>query len=72
MRKKLVIIFFSMIVASTFVACGSNNDYEATLKSGYGKYITGQSMSKDEYNAVKSFNNWKEKNSSKSYSDWNK
>lgn len=51
-------------------ACGSD-EYEQTLKSGYQKYQTGQQMTREEYNAVKSFNDWKYKNSDHTYSEWN-
>lgn len=48
----------------------SSDDYSNTLKSGYSKYLTGEKMNRQEYNAVKSYNNWLDKQGEKSYSDW--
>lgn len=41
-----------------------------TLKSGLNKYYSGGDMTKEEYNAVKSFNDWKYNNGEHSYSSW--
>lgn len=65
---------FYMIIATTAImfsltACG-NDDYEETLKSGYDKYLNGEEMSREEYNAVKAFNEWQDKQGEKTYSDW--
>lgn len=50
---------------------GSSKQKQAdTLKSGLNKYYSGGSMSKEEYNAVKSYNDWKYKNSEHTYSSW--
>ena len=48
----------------------SESSYDRNFKSGIEKYNTGGEMSKEEYNAVKNFNEWKDNNSSKSYSEW--
>lgn len=52
------------------VACGGNDDYENTLRSGYEKYQSGSPMTQKEYNAVKSFNKWKDKQTPKTYDQW--
>ena len=53
-------------------ACSSDSDddYRKTLESGRAKYYTGQEMTREEYNAVKSFNKWKSNQGTKTYSDW--
>lgn len=70
MKKRIVIIAITVLTACFLTGCGSDDSYRDTLNSGLNKYYTGQSMSKSEYNAVKSFNNWKANQGSKSYSDW--
>ncbi len=70
-RKKGVLLFVAAGVMAAFLtACGNDNSYRDTLESGLNKYYTGQQMSRSEYNAVKSFNNWKSKQGTKTYSDW--
>ena len=46
------------------------DDYKDTLNSGMEKYYSGEKMTEKEYKAVKGFNEWKSKQGSKSYSDW--
>ena len=46
------------------------DDYRKTLEEGQRKYYSGEKMTKEEYNAVKGFNEWKSKQGSKTYSDW--
>ena len=50
--------------------CGSNDDFEDTLNSGLEKYQSGETMTKQEYNAVKSFNDWRDKQTDKTYDQW--
>lgn len=57
-------------MAGVFTGC-SNDRYKDTLNSGLKKYYSGEGMTKKEYNAVKSFNNWKSKQGEKKYSEWN-
>ena len=64
----LIVLLFAIGACSS----DSKDDYRRTLESGQRKYYTGEKMTREEYNAVKSFNNWKSKQGSKSYSDWNR
>lgn len=68
---KAILVVGILCSAVIMSACGGSDSYEQTLKSGYQKYQTGQQMTREEYNAVKSFNDWKYKNSSHTYNDWN-
>lgn len=57
-------------MAGMFTGCSSDDEYEETLESGYEKYNDGEEMTEEEYNAVKGFNDWKDKQGEKSYDDW--
>lgn len=70
MKRRIAIFIAGVFVVCTLAGCGSDDSYRNTLESGLNKYYSGQDMDRSEYNAVKSFNNWKEKQGSKSYSDW--
>ena len=70
MKKRIAVLVIAALSACLLAGCGSDDSYRDTLNSGLNKYYSGQNMSKSEYNAVKSFNNWKENQGSKSYSDW--
>ena len=70
-KKITVITCIIATIAFSFTACNSSDNYRKTLQSGYEKYLNGENMSRDEYNAVKSFNNWKAKQGEKSYNEWN-
>ena len=74
MKRKLVSIITVILIMIMLVACGrsSSDSYRETLESGQRKAINGEKMSQQEYNAVKDFNEWKEKNSEKTYEDWDK
>jgi hypothetical protein len=77
MRKKfikgIVIILSCVGIMGLFTGCSSSNDdYKDTLNSGLNKYNNGEKMNKNEYNAVKSYNKWKDKQTDKKYSDWDK
>ena len=71
MRGKRMILFLIVaVLTAIFGGCGSDDSYRDTLSSGLEKYHSGDNMTRSEYNAVKSFNNWKANQGSKSYSDW--
>lgn len=72
MKRKICVIL-AIGVSSLFIltGCSSSSDsYRDTLNSGLSKYYSGSSMTRQEYNAVKSYNNWKSKQGSKTYSEW--
>ena len=67
----LIIVIAIIAGVSTWGDSESSRQKQAdTLKSGLTKYYSGESMSKDEYNTVKSFNEWKYKNSNHTYDSW--
>ncbi len=74
MRKKVLKGLFLVSVCigliGIFTGCSDDDTYRDTLKSGLEKYYSGEKMDEKEYNAVKSFNKWKEKQGEKSYDDW--
>ena len=53
-----------------FTACSSDDEYRDTLNSGLDKYYNNEDMTKQEHDAVENFNNWKDKQGEKKYSDW--
>ena len=67
---KFIIVGVMVPIISLFGGCSSDDEYENTLKSGYSKYLNGDSMTREEYNAVKGFNNWKSKQGEKTYDEW--
>lgn len=68
--KKITVFVVAVILACCLTGCGSDDSYRDTLNSGLNKYYSGQSMTKQEYNAVKSYNNWKSKQGPKTYDGW--
>lgn len=70
MKKQIAAIIAAVLAACFLNGCGSDDSYRDTLNSGLNKYYSGESMSRSEYNAVKSFNDWKSKQGSKTYNDW--
>lgn len=70
--KALIVLLASIGVMGMFAGCSSDDDYKETLNNGIEKYNTGEKMTEDEYNAVKRYNNWKDKQGEKSYDDWDK
>ena len=67
----IIVIAIIMGVATCNSDNSSSRQKQAdTLKSGLNKYYSGENMSKEEYDAVKSFNNWQYKNSEHTYSSW--
>ena len=70
MKKRIAAMAIAVLAACSLTGCSSRDSYKDTLNSGLNKYYSGEKMSKSEYNAVKSYNNWKANQESKSYSDW--
>ena len=70
--KAIWYILIALIVIIILAAAGqsSEDSYRKTLESGRQKYYTGQKMTKQEYNAVKGFNEWKSKQGEKTYDSW--
>ncbi|HIW21036.1 MAG TPA: hypothetical protein H9887_03320 [Candidatus Dorea intestinavium] len=66
----VIMIAFIWLLGSCSNSDSSSSKYDQDLESGYEKYQSGEDMSEDEYNAVKNFNNWREKNTDKSYDEW--
>ena len=69
-KKRIAMLIIAALSACFLTGCGGNDSYRDTLNSGLNKYYSGQSMSKSEYNAVKSYNNWKSSQGSKTYDGW--
>ena len=69
MKKGIAMLIVAALSACFLAGC-EDDSYRDTLTSGLNKYYSGQDMSKSEYNAVKSYNEWKSKQGTKSYSDW--
>ena len=69
LKVKCLIMAAITLSGASFCGCGDDS-YRNTLSSGLQKYYSGESMNKSEYNAVKSYNNWKSNQGSKSYNDW--
>ena len=68
--KGWVIAGIIILVILVLLAGDSDDSYRQTLESGQKKYYSGQSMTQQEYNAVKGFNKWKSTQGSKTYSEW--
>ena len=72
--KRIVVLFLlaGLLVAllTGLTACSSDDSYRQTLNSGIQKYQRGEAMSREEYNAVKGFNEWRSNQGEKTYSAW--
>ncbi len=68
--KGLIVLLLTASFPAILVGCTSN-DYDETLESGYEKYVTGEEMTEEEYDAVKSYNDWADKQGEKTYDNWN-
>lgn len=68
--KGLFLVSVCIGLIGIFTGCSDDDTYRDTLKSGLEKYYSGEKMDEKEYNVVKSFNKWKEKQGEKSYDDW--
>ena len=62
-----------LVILALLGSCsgGGSSKYEDDLNSGIEKYNNGEKMNEDEYNAVKNYNDWKDKQGEKTYDDWN-
>lgn len=71
MKKRIVVAIAIALMACTVTGCGSSarDEYANILRSGREKEATGGKMTKQEYDAVKSFNDWKSKQGEKTYND---
>ena len=70
MTKGIILVLTCVGMMGLFTGCSGDDDYKDTLNSGLNKYYNGEEMNKSEYSAVKSYNKWKDKQSNKTYSDW--
>lgn len=68
--RKILLCSFLIGTICCFTACGGSDDYKDTLNSGLEKYYSGEEMNKKEYDAVKSFNKWQDKQGEKKYDAW--
>ena len=69
----LLIVVVVIVLLSALGSCGgssSDDSYKETLNNGLEKYYNGDEMTKEEYDAVKSYNKWKYKNSDHDYDSW--
>lgn len=68
----ILVIVGILVILGLFGSCsrGGSSKYEDDLNSGMEKYYNGEKMNEDEYNAVKNFNDWKDKQGEKTYNDW--
>lgn len=69
--KWIIIIGIIVVFLAIVGSCDdSESDYRKTLESGTKKYYSGESMTKEEYEAVKDFNEWMDDQKDKSYDEW--
>lgn len=68
--RKILFILVCVTTMVLFTGCSNDDEYRDTLTSGLEKYYNNDNMSREEYNAVKSYNSWKSKQGNKKYSDW--
>lgn len=68
----ILTIIIILILLSLIGSCssGGSSKYDDDLKSGIEKYYNGEKMNEDEYDAVKDYNDWKDKQGEKTYDDW--
>ncbi len=69
---KCITAFITIFLILNCLTGCTNDSYRETLESGQEKYYSGKPMTEKEYNAVKGFNDWKSKQSSKTYNEWDK
>lgn len=67
----LAILGFATIIPSLSSSNDDKSSYEENLRSGMTKYYSGEKMSREEYNAISNYMDWKDKQTDKSYNDWN-
>ena len=69
-KRNIIALLIGLFSILMLAGCGSNDDFEDTLNSGLEKNQSGETMTKQEYNAVKSFNDWRDKQTDKTYDQW--
>lgn len=73
-NSKYIIVCIIIVIVLIFTligACSNSRDnYKETLKNGMEKYYNGDPMSKEEHDAVKGFNDWKNNQGEKTYDKW--
>ena len=69
-KRNIIALLIGLFSILMLAGCGSNDDFEDTLNRGLEKYQSGETMTKQEYNAVKSFNDWRDKQTDKTYDQW--
>ena len=65
-----IIIAIVIVFAGIGSCSNSNEKYKDTLDSGMKKYYNGDPMTKEEHDAVKNFNDWKNNQGEKTYDKW--
>lgn len=69
-EKRVFVVGLTLMLMAAATGCSSDDDYRELLERGQEKYYNGEEMSREEYNAVKSFNDWKDKQGGKTYDEW--
>lgn len=64
------IIVFIWLASGGYKSSNKSSSYSDTLRSGEEKYWSGESMTKEEYNAVKNYHNWLDEQGDKTYNEW--
>lgn len=75
LNKRMKKVFVQIVAVAMFslmlVGCtDTESEYDKALKSGFEKYQNGEIMTEQEYNAVKDFNEWADKQGEKTYEEW--
>lgn len=67
--KGIILMLACVGMMGLFTGC-DDDDYKDTLNSGLQKYYSGEKMDKKEYDAVKGYKKWKNKQEKKTYKNW--
>lgn len=74
MKKRRILLICSLIIGVTLSLTACNEDREREqrqrLESAYEKELNNEPMSEEEYNALKSFHDWEDKQNGKTYDEW--
>lgn len=73
MKKKVILMGCTAItILFSIVGCGNDAKEEQgeRLKNAYEKELNGEPMSEEEYNTLKSFHEWEDKQTEKTYDEW--
>lgn len=74
MKKGKIIGVISIACTVALFTIGCNNDRKEEqrdrLESAYEKELNGEPMTEEEYNTLKSFHEWEDKQSEKTYEEW--